>query len=300
MTTMTACAIPTTTDRPILLPADVPPMVGCAVPAAAPVAAPAARIMTVARIAGPQDGRSVIVVNLGRPVTAVVAAARPRTLPMRRHGLLHLDGEVAAASFDRAAELLVIDAPALDGVPPGPRVAEPDELLRGLAQGLRRESRMDGTADTDFTAMLVATVVARAARLLARQARTARQHTTRLQPYKVKQIRAYVEANLAEPFRLDTLAAIACVSRYHFCRSFKMATGMTPLQFVTQIRVERCRDMILGSDDGLASISAAGGFASQSHMTTTMRKVLGITPGRLRRLPAGDGAADTAPDAAAA
>jgi AraC family transcriptional regulator len=92
-----------------------------------------------------------------------------------------------------------------------------------------------------------------------------------------------VEQRLGEELSLDELAGAAGVSRYHFLRLFKNSLGVTPHRFVLDRRVAAARQLLETTRLPLAEIAAATGFASQSHMSTTMRRHLGLPPGMWRR-----------------
>src|SRR5258706_13644992 len=51
----------------------------------------------------------------------------------------------------------------------------------------------------------------------------------------------HIEQNLGESLTLDTLAGVACVSRFHFARMFRLSTGYSPMAYVLRRRVERAR-----------------------------------------------------------
>jgi AraC family transcriptional regulator len=51
---------------------------------------------------------------------------------------------------------------------------------------------------------------------------------------------------------------------------------------VIGLRLEMAQDLLVHSRLGLAEIATTCGFSSQQHMTATMQRHLGITPGRLR------------------
>ncbi|NJM35611.1 MAG: helix-turn-helix transcriptional regulator [Rhodomicrobium sp.] len=93
----------------------------------------------------------------------------------------------------------------------------------------------------------------------------------------------HIDANLAEPISLSDLAAVACISAYHFARNFKIEMGISPLAFVTQRRVERAKRLLQGSGLTLAQVAYDCGFANQSHFTTVFRKHTGQTPGAYRK-----------------
>lgn len=100
---------------------------------------------------------------------------------------------------------------------------------------------------------------------------------------KVRMIDRYIEANLEDPLRLEKLAQLAGISRYHFLRSFKTATGLTPLQYILVKRVERARQMLKDSKESIAEVAYATGFSSQSHLNRTFKRHFGLTPGAYKR-----------------
>jgi AraC family transcriptional regulator len=92
-----------------------------------------------------------------------------------------------------------------------------------------------------------------------------------------------VQSRLAEDLQLDDLAAAAGVSRFHFLRLFKNSLGMTPHRFVLDQRVAAARRLLEHTSLSLADVAAATGFSSQSHLSTAMRRTLGLPPGKWRR-----------------
>lgn len=100
---------------------------------------------------------------------------------------------------------------------------------------------------------------------------------------KIRAIDRFVEDNLEEPLSLEQLAAHAGMSRYYFLRSFKEATGQSPLQYVIAKRVERARTMLSSGPESIAEIAYATGFSSQSHLNWAFKRHFGVTPGAFKR-----------------
>jgi AraC family transcriptional regulator len=91
-----------------------------------------------------------------------------------------------------------------------------------------------------------------------------------------------IESNLAINLQLNELAAVACISSYHFARSFKAATGLTPHSYVQSRRITRAKELLARTRVPIAQIAADVGFASQAHMTDVFREKVGATPARYR------------------
>jgi AraC family transcriptional regulator len=104
-----------------------------------------------------------------------------------------------------------------------------------------------------------------------------------LSPAALRRVQVFVEANLARPIHIPDLAARAGLSVHHFGRAFRTSTGVTPRRFIEQRRIARARTLIDDTDQPLADVAAASGFATQSHLTTAFRRATGFTPAAYRR-----------------
>jgi AraC-like DNA-binding protein len=91
-----------------------------------------------------------------------------------------------------------------------------------------------------------------------------------------------IESNLSSRLSLLDFAASAGMSVRHFCRAFRASKGISPHQYVIRRRIERARSLIEASDMPYAEVAEMAGFADQSQMAKTFRRVLGITPSHFR------------------
>lgn len=92
----------------------------------------------------------------------------------------------------------------------------------------------------------------------------------------------YTRAHLAGEITLDALAAAVNLSPYHFARSFRATTGMTPHVFVTEHRLMVARDRLLRGDVSVPGIARSVGFSNISHFRRLFRRRYGFTPADLR------------------
>ena len=79
------------------------------------------------------------------------------------------------------------------------------------------------------------------------------------------------------------MAGVANLSRYHFSRQFKCATGLSPHQYVIGRRVERARELLQKTDLAVGDVASAVGFSHQSHLARYVRRRFGVAPSALRR-----------------
>jgi len=97
---------------------------------------------------------------------------------------------------------------------------------------------------------------------------------------RLKRVRDYIETHLDDRLTLTDLAGVACLSPYHFSRSFKEAVGIGPQRYVMYRRLERAKTLIRRTNQPLAEIAQQVGLCDQSHLTSIFRRETGETPGR--------------------
>ncbi len=99
-----------------------------------------------------------------------------------------------------------------------------------------------------------------------------------LPAYKLRQALEFIKVHIDQPIHLHQVAAAVALSPFHFHREFKRSTGMTPHQYIVQMRVERAKSLLAESDLPLADMAAQLGFADQSHFTAAFRRRTSMTP----------------------
>jgi AraC-like DNA-binding protein len=81
---------------------------------------------------------------------------------------------------------------------------------------------------------------------------------------------------------LDELAARSNYSKYHFCRLFKEETGYSPWQVVLDHKLERARELLLGSQLSIKEIAAELGFPNADYFARRFARHTGANPGSYR------------------
>ena len=113
--------------------------------------------------------------------------------------------------------------------------------------------------------------------------RSPRRHLGGLAPRRWRLVRDYIESHLCERrLSIHELAALAGLSPGHFLRAFRETAGQAPHGYLIERRLVRAERLILEGGLPLSVIAAMAGFASNSHMTSSMRRLRGYTPRDLR------------------
>ncbi len=100
--------------------------------------------------------------------------------------------------------------------------------------------------------------------------------------HAVRRAKTRLEDSLDENVLLDDLAREAGITPFHLIRSFRAATGLTPHQYVIQLRLARAR-ALLRTGSSVTEVAHAVGFGDQSHMHRHFKRAMGLTPGQYAR-----------------
>ncbi|WP_280834717.1 helix-turn-helix transcriptional regulator [Mycolicibacterium frederiksbergense] len=93
----------------------------------------------------------------------------------------------------------------------------------------------------------------------------------------------YLEYNLDSEITLGNLAAHVDMTIAEFSVAFTETFHTTPYQFVLDRRIQRAKTLLTTSDLSITETSAAVGFSTPSHFTTTFKNRVGVTPSAYRR-----------------
>ncbi|QKG83807.1 methylphosphotriester-DNA--protein-cysteine methyltransferase family protein [Kroppenstedtia pulmonis] len=100
----------------------------------------------------------------------------------------------------------------------------------------------------------------------------------------VQQITEWIDQHYHEKLTLTTLADMCHGSPYHLQRTFKRIKGLTPMEYVHQVRVSQAAYHLRTSDQPIAEIGMAAGFPNSSYFITFFKKKTGYTPAKYRKI----------------
>jgi AraC family transcriptional regulator len=93
---------------------------------------------------------------------------------------------------------------------------------------------------------------------------------------------AYIHRHIYEPLPLSRLARHAGYSPFHFTRIFKKRMGLPPLYYVSSIRLQKAKDLLVRTELSVRDISLEIGQQSLGTFTTRFAERVGVTPSEFR------------------
>ena len=90
--------------------------------------------------------------------------------------------------------------------------------------------------------------------------------------------RDFIHANASGDVSLAAAARAACLSPFHFLRSFKEAFGVTPHQFLTRCRIDRAKFLLERTELAITDICLDAGFLSLGSFSTLFHRMTGVPP----------------------
>ncbi len=102
---------------------------------------------------------------------------------------------------------------------------------------------------------------------------------------EIDEIITYIGKHLDEPLPLNRLAAHVAYSPYHFARIFKERMGLPPLYYVSSLRLQRAKELLLNTNYSIRDIGLEIGQQSLGTFTTRFTERVGVTPAEFRTQP---------------
>ena len=160
-----------------------------------------------------------------------------------------------------------------------------DEHIHHIAMSLRcemKEPNVIGRAYAESLAKVLAMQLVRRYSYL-KDLQTSRGG---MAPRKLRRAIEFINENLdnEQTVALGAVAEAVQMSYFHFSRAFKQSTGVSPNAYMTEQRIDRAKKLLTETDLPIADIALRTGFASQSHFTTTFRKLVWTTPKAFRKM----------------
>jgi AraC family transcriptional regulator len=108
------------------------------------------------------------------------------------------------------------------------------------------------------------------------------EHTDGIPQRRLRDVLGFMEENLGQDITLQELAAAGGVCVSHFNALFRKSMGMSAHQYLIRRRVARAAELLRNDNMPIGQVALEVGFCHQSHLAMHMRRILGVSPSRLR------------------
>jgi AraC-like DNA-binding protein/ligand-binding sensor protein len=99
----------------------------------------------------------------------------------------------------------------------------------------------------------------------------------------VSRARVFITEHHSDPVALADVARAVNMSAFHFCKTFKKATGMTFTAYLARVRVEKVKNLMLNPNKRVSEAAFDAGFQSLSQFNRVFRRITGDAPSAYRR-----------------
>ena len=103
------------------------------------------------------------------------------------------------------------------------------------------------------------------------------------EPAQITRARKFIEEQYQEKLTLDAVASQVAINRFYFCKLFKKATGLSFTNYVSRLRVEKAKNLLLNRNYRVSEIAYGVGFQSLTHFIRVFKKIAGESPTGYRR-----------------
>ncbi len=102
------------------------------------------------------------------------------------------------------------------------------------------------------------------------------------EPIAIKRAKEFIQAHHTEDISLGVVAKAVNTSTFYFCKMFKKVTGLNFTDYVSRVRVEKAKNLLLNPNLRISEIAYEVGFQSLTHFNRVFKRVVGQSPTEYR------------------
>lgn len=102
------------------------------------------------------------------------------------------------------------------------------------------------------------------------------------EPPVIRRAKEYIQEHQTENLRLGHVAKAVNTSTFYFCKMFKKVTGINFTDYLSRVRIEKSKNLLLNPNLRVSEIAFEVGFQSLTHFNRVFKKILGQSPTEYR------------------
>jgi AraC-like DNA-binding protein/ligand-binding sensor protein len=102
------------------------------------------------------------------------------------------------------------------------------------------------------------------------------------EPPAILRAKQFIQDNQAEDLSLGQVAKAVNMSAFYFCKMFKKATGLNFTNYVSRVRIEKAKNLLINRNLRVSEIAYEVGFQSLTHFNRAFKRIMGQSPTEYR------------------
>ena len=98
----------------------------------------------------------------------------------------------------------------------------------------------------------------------------------------VEKAKEYMQENYAKDLSLDDVSKTVNISPYYFSKLFKEEEGRNFIDYLTEIRIDKAKELLMDKNLSMKEICAAVGYSDPNYFSRSFKKNVGVTPTEYR------------------
>lgn len=103
-------------------------------------------------------------------------------------------------------------------------------------------------------------------------------HQENSEPPVITRAKEYILEHQGEDLSLGQVAKAVNTSTFYFCKMFKKVTGINFTDYLSRVRIERAKNLLLNPSLRISEIAFEVGFQSLTHFNRVFKKIIGQSP----------------------
>lgn len=104
-----------------------------------------------------------------------------------------------------------------------------------------------------------------------------------VEPPMIARAKQFISDHQDEDISLPDVAKSVNTSTFYFCKMFKKATGINFTEYLSRVRIEKAKNLLLNPNVRVSEVAYRVGFQSLTHFNRVFRKLTGQSPTEFRR-----------------
>jgi len=94
----------------------------------------------------------------------------------------------------------------------------------------------------------------------------------------IEKAKVYINEKFNKAISLDDVSREVDISPYYFSKIFKEETGVNFIDYITKIRIDKAKELLLYSDLSMKVICCKIGYSDPNYFSRSFKKIVGVTP----------------------